>query len=207
MEKKPVYCLSFFLFFFLKLSPFFLSFFPRAVLPSFPPVAFPVSVRFPPSFWIFRPFLRAHEYYKVCPFAPFPSPVEKYVLQHNCKSVYYKQVSKKFTKKMMICLAFKLKAATFASAIERDAVPTQKWLAVNNVGNGPGECICTKYLTLTGIKGARTDKTSAAPVWTSWKNILEKTSENIWWFETNSLPLHPLSETMANKKKSSLKDL
>lgn len=103
---------------------------------SFPPF-FPLSTsRFPLSAFRFRAFpsfllnlphlpTRAHEYYKVCPFAPFPLSVEKYVLQHNCKSVYYKQSRKKFTKKMIICLALKLKAATFASAIERDAVLTQ----------------------------------------------------------------------------------
>ena len=173
MKKKPVCCLSFFLFFFLKLSswihlyeaifvkssswnlvlatlrPLFL------LLPLFLPPFFlsPCSASFPPSFQIFRACLRVRaNIIRYEPFRPFPSFVEKRVVQHTCKSVYYKQVVKKFNKKSMICLAFKLKAATFASAIERDAVLMQKWLAVNKVGNGPLECICTKYLTLIRLR-------------------------------------------------------
>ena len=38
------------------------------------------------------------------------------------------------------------------------------------------------------------------------KKLLEKIFEKVWWLEIKSLPLHPLSKTIAIKK-SSLKDL
>ena len=38
------------------------------------------------------------------------------------------------------------------------------------------------------------------------KNFLKNFFEKVWWLEIKSLPLHPLSKTMAIKK-SSLKDL
>ena len=38
------------------------------------------------------------------------------------------------------------------------------------------------------------------------KNFLKKNFEKVWWFQKQSLPLHPLSKTRALKK-SSLKDL
>ena len=38
------------------------------------------------------------------------------------------------------------------------------------------------------------------------KKLFEKNFEKVWWLEIKSLPLHPLSKTIAIKK-SSLKDL
>ena len=93
-----------------------------------------------------------------------------------CKSASYVKTCKKFAKKCFACLAGNGKSPTFAPAIERDAAVIE----ILKVKSGSSNLLKKNFL----------------------KNFFEK----IWWLEIKSLPLHPLSKTIAIKK-SSLKDL
>ena len=93
-----------------------------------------------------------------------------------CKSASYVKICKKFAKKCFACLVGMQKSSTFAPAIERDAA----------------------VIEILKVKSGSSNHSK--------KNFLKNFFEKVWWLEIKSLPLHPLSKTIAIKK-SSLKDL
>ena len=93
-----------------------------------------------------------------------------------CKSATYADRCKNFAKKCSADLVGMEKSSTFAPAIERDAA----------------------VIEILKVKSGSSNLLK--------KNFLKKIFEKVWWLEIKSLPLHPLSKTMAIKK-SSLKDL
>ena len=88
----------------------------------------------------------------------------------------YADRCKNFAKKCFADLVGMEKSSTFAPAIERDAAVI--------------EILKVKLGSSNLLK----------------KNFLKNFFEKVWWLEIKSLPLHPLSKTIAIKK-SSLKDL
>ena len=93
-----------------------------------------------------------------------------------CKSATYVKACKKVLKKRCEYLVGMQKSSTFAPAIERDAA----------------------VIEILKVKLGSSNHSK--------KNFLKKNFEKVWWLEIKSLPLHPLSKTIAIKK-SSLKDL
>ena len=91
-------------------------------------------------------------------------------------SATYVKACKKVLKKRCEYLVGMWKSSTFAPAIERDAAVI--------------EILKVKLGSSNLLK----------------KNFLKNFFEKVWWLEIKSLPLHPLSKTIAIKK-SSLKDL
>ena len=121
---------------------------------------------------------------------PLPfSPLQKYAIEHTCKSAIWIKPIEKSEKKSRYKFADPEISRTFAPAFGNEAVMLDMMLQ----GSRFASCLPVS-LRVSGPAFRKRGPSGRFPSsgWLSKKNFRKKTSQNIWQFENNSLPLHPL---------------
>lgn len=122
------------------------------------------------------------KYYNVPSFHLVHFVFENPAIKHTCKSVICEKSSRKYRKKIVCKLAVIWISCTFAPAFGNEAVILDMLLQVIL-----DEVVLLRQVAFPPFAWER-PKRRAPSLW----GLRKKTSKNIWWFENNSLPLHPL---------------